>query len=200
MVPPAPMCTTRCISVIDWMSAHPEEVSPLGQAGSQPIVLISAGIGVTPLLAMLHTLVARRSQREGWWFYSARNSAEHAFSQESRKLLRALPHSHSHVLYSRPGSKDRPGLDFDITERLTAATLKELGVPEDAEFLSLRSTSFSPRFDRWFNEPGHRSGTHPYRDIRSGHIQYIGTGEQNLSTTTSTGQSSRGRSPGFVRT
>ena len=102
--------------------------------GNHPIVLLSAGIGVTPVLAMLHTLVAEASLREVWWLHGARNGEEHSFAQESRQLLQALPHSHSHILYSRLGPGDRPGLDFDTPGRLNMAVLQELGVPRDADF------------------------------------------------------------------
>lgn len=102
--------------------------------GTHPIVLLSAGIGVTPVLAMLHQLSAEASPREVWWVHGARNGEERSFAQESRHLLQALPHSHSHIFYSKPGPLDRPGLDFDTPGRLTLAGLQELGVPRDADF------------------------------------------------------------------
>jgi ferredoxin-NADP reductase/MOSC domain-containing protein YiiM len=102
--------------------------------GTHPVVLLSAGIGGTPVLAMLHTLAAEASPREVWWLHGARNGEEHSFAQESRQLLQALPHSHSHILYNRPGPLDRPGLDFDTSGRLNMAVLQEIGVPRDADF------------------------------------------------------------------
>ena len=102
--------------------------------GNSPVVLLSAGIGVTPVLAMLHALAAEASPREVWWLYGARNSEEHPFARESRHLLQALPHSHCHILYSKPDQEDRPGLDFDAPGRLNVAVLKEIGVPREADF------------------------------------------------------------------
>ena len=46
------------------------------------MLLLSAGIGATPLLAMLHALVQAGSTREVWWMHGARNGAEHAFAAE----------------------------------------------------------------------------------------------------------------------
>ena len=57
--------------------------------GSGPVALVSAGIGVTPVLAMLHALVADGSTRPVWWVHGARNGSEHAFASEARGLLGA---------------------------------------------------------------------------------------------------------------
>jgi len=81
--------------------------------GDVPVVLLSGGIGVTPLLAMLHALAAAASSREVWWIHGARDRREHAFAEETRALLKALPHGHSHVRYSSPAPEDRLGVDFD---------------------------------------------------------------------------------------
>jgi ferredoxin-NADP reductase len=104
------------------------------QPGDRPVVLLSAGVGATPVLAMLHVLAAEASPGEVWWLYGARNRDEHPFAQESRRLLQALPHSRSQILSSRPGPQDRPGLDFDAPGHLSVTVLKELGVPRDADF------------------------------------------------------------------
>ena len=63
---------------------------------SKPVVLLSAGIGATPVLAMLHSLVGAGadSSREIWWCYGARNGMEHPFETEVRNLLRDLPQGH----------------------------------------------------------------------------------------------------------
>src|SRR5215469_1344791 len=50
--------------------------------GSLPVVLLSAGVGVTPVMAMLHVLVAQASSRRVWWIYGARNRRDHPFAQE----------------------------------------------------------------------------------------------------------------------
>ena len=68
--------------------------------GTGPILLISAGIGVTPVLAMLHQLAAARSEREVWWLHGARGPHEHPFAAEAHALLASLPHAREHVFYS----------------------------------------------------------------------------------------------------
>jgi ferredoxin-NADP reductase/MOSC domain-containing protein YiiM/ferredoxin len=102
--------------------------------GVGPVVLLSAGVGATPVLAMLHVLAAEASRREVWWLFGARNGDDHPSREESRGLVRALPGAHSHVRYSRPRPEDRPGIDFDAPGRLTIAALEEVGVPRDADF------------------------------------------------------------------
>jgi ferredoxin-NADP reductase len=97
-----------------------------------PVLLISAGIGATPVLAMLHALARADSEREVWWLQSARNSGEHPFAAESRTLLAELPKARSLVYFSRPG-RDTEGRDFDVAGRLTAAALAELELPHSAE-------------------------------------------------------------------
>jgi ferredoxin-NADP reductase len=103
-------------------------------SGGGPVILLSAGIGVTPVLVMLHTLAAARSPREVWWIYGARSGDEHPFAAETRALLKVLPRSHSHICYSAPGPADQPSVEFDAPGRLSMPVVQELGVPRDADF------------------------------------------------------------------
>lgn len=97
-----------------------------------PIVLISAGIGATPLLAMLHALAHEHSERAVWWIHGARSSREHSFAAEARALLASLPNVHTHVCYSRPDPGDVEGRDFDRAGRLSADVLADISLPRDA--------------------------------------------------------------------
>ena len=110
--------------------------------GDGPVILLSAGIGATPVLAMLHALAAEASPREVWWIYGAHNGSEHPFGAETRALLKALPQSHSHICYSSPGPDDRPAVDFDASGRLDMPVLEKLGVPRDAHFYLCGPTAF----------------------------------------------------------
>jgi ferredoxin-NADP reductase/MOSC domain-containing protein YiiM/ferredoxin len=97
---------------------------------SGPVLLVSAGVGATPLLAMLHALVAARSQREVWWLHTARDGARHAFRVETDALLGRLTHAHRQVWYTRPRPTDR---DHDATGRPSPEVLAALGLPTDAD-------------------------------------------------------------------
>jgi ferredoxin-NADP reductase/ferredoxin len=102
-------------------------------AGDAPLLLVSAGIGATPVLAMLSALAAAHSEREVWWLHGARSRDEHAFAVEARSLLGSLPHVHTYVAYSRPAPDDIEGADFDSAGRLSAQALADLDLPRDAE-------------------------------------------------------------------
>jgi ferredoxin-NADP reductase/ferredoxin len=97
------------------------------------VLLISAGVGATPVLAMLHALAEQHSAREVWWLHGARSSRDHSFADEARALLASLPNVHTRICYSRPGPGDLEGRDFDTVGRLTASLLAELAPPRDAE-------------------------------------------------------------------
>jgi ferredoxin len=105
-------------------------------AGNNPLVLLSAGIGATPVLAMLHSLSASStdSTREVWWCYGARNGREHPFAAEARALLNSLQRSHAFIAYSEPEDTDRQGQDYDDSGRLSLSSLQRLQVPKDADF------------------------------------------------------------------
>jgi ferredoxin-NADP reductase/MOSC domain-containing protein YiiM len=103
------------------------------RADAAPVLLISAGVGATPVLAMLHALAGAGSDREVWWLHGARDRAGEPFAAEVRALVARLPRAHLHVCYSRPGPDDVPGRDYQSAGRLTGAVLAELNVPRAAE-------------------------------------------------------------------
>ncbi len=110
--------------------------------GDAPVVLLSAGIGATPVLAMLHALATEASSREVRWLYGARGGHEHPFAGEVRTLMKALVHGHSHVSYSSPSPEDQPGTDFDDRGRLEIGVLRDLGVPRNADFFICGPSAF----------------------------------------------------------
>jgi ferredoxin-NADP reductase/MOSC domain-containing protein YiiM len=107
-----------------------------------PVVLLSAGVGATPVMSMLHSLAAERSQREIWWIYGARNRAEHPFAEESRSLMKQLSHGRGYIVYSRPSAADQVGADFDAPGHIDTALLGRIGVSQDSDFYLCGPTSF----------------------------------------------------------
>ena len=102
------------------------------QGSVTPLVLVSAGIGVTPVLAMLSALAAERSDRQIWWLQGLRNSAEHPFAEQVRALLGQLPNVRAEICYSTPLPTDRVGVDYDHHGRLDDELLQQLELPRDA--------------------------------------------------------------------
>ena len=83
------------------------------QSGDRPVVLLSAGIGATPVLAMLHALASNRSTRQVFWLHTARDAQHHPFASEVRRLMPALTHGRSYVYYTRPCLSEKTGDDFN---------------------------------------------------------------------------------------
>jgi MOSC domain-containing protein YiiM/ferredoxin-NADP reductase len=119
-------------------------------AGATPAVLVSAGVGVTPMLAMLHGAVAANaaSSRPIWWLHSARDRAHHSFAKEAGDLLAALQASHRCVIYSRPAAADMLGQDFDRPGHLSLELFHELEIPQDADFYLCGPPSFLEDFQK----------------------------------------------------
>jgi ferredoxin-NADP reductase/MOSC domain-containing protein YiiM len=104
------------------------------RSGDEPVVLLSGGVGATPVLAMLHALAAEKSSRPIWWLHGARNRDDHPFREESRGLLQGLKYGHSYIQYSRPGPADQKGVDFDEAGHLTVSAFDKIGVPREGQF------------------------------------------------------------------
>jgi len=107
-----------------------------------PVVLLSAGVGATPVMSMLHALAAERSQREIWWIYGTRNRVDHPFAEESRSLLKQLSRGRGYIVYSRPAADDRVGTDFDAPGHIDKALLEKIGVSPSSDFYLCGPSSF----------------------------------------------------------
>jgi ferredoxin-NADP reductase/MOSC domain-containing protein YiiM len=112
------------------------------EPGSGPVVLLSAGIGATPVLAMLHALADSASLRDVWWLHGARNGRSHPFAAEVRRLLERLERGQGRVWYSRPGPEDAAGRDYDAVGRMEPTALADLGVPREADFYLCGPSAF----------------------------------------------------------
>ena len=88
--------------------------------GAGPVVLLSAGVGVTPVLAMLHALADAGSTREIWWLHTTRDAHTQAFQHEVSDLIAALPHARQQVFYT------------SVSGRLDGRAIAALGLPHDA--------------------------------------------------------------------
>jgi ferredoxin-NADP reductase/MOSC domain-containing protein YiiM/ferredoxin len=102
-----------------------------GSSGSDPIVLVSAGIGVTPVLAMLHDLAAHRSTRPVWWLHSTRDAGQRVFAAEIAELLTRLPNARVRY-FSTAASAVAPAAPDTVAGRMSGRALTDLGIPASA--------------------------------------------------------------------
>ncbi len=105
--------------------------SPAGQftldeSSGRPVVLASAGVGITPMVSMLHALAKAPGGRPVWFVHVARDGRHFPLEGEVRALVEALPDARLHVAFSRPRPEDRAGLDYDSEGRLDAALVEDL--------------------------------------------------------------------------
>ena len=109
--------------------------------GTGPVLLISAGIGVTPVLAMLYQLAKQQTERETWWLHGARGPREHPFATEAHALLASLPHAREHVFYSAATPAERARVHA-AEGHLTREALAGLAVPPDGTAYICGPSSF----------------------------------------------------------
>ena len=112
------------------------------QPGDRPIVLLSAGIGATPVLAMLHALAAAHSARQITWLQAARDGQHHPFASEVRNLMSALTNGRSYICFTKPDANDKTGEDFNAAGRFSRSVFDELALPRDADIYLCGPTQF----------------------------------------------------------
>lgn len=130
------------VRVGDTLDVSSPRGSFIWQSGERPVVLLSAGIGATPVLAMLHALATARSTSQVLWLHAARDREHHPFAAEVRRLMPSLSHGRSFVCYSRPGPSDKIGEDFDAIGHLSRSVFDAIGIPPEADVYLCGPTRF----------------------------------------------------------
>ena len=103
-------------------------------ASEEPVVLLAAGVGITPLLAMLYDLQRVSTARKVWWIYATQNLEHYSFFKEVGQIASEMKSLRVVNIYSRPDADSVLGVDYDIRGRLSLDVLKQLGVPVEADF------------------------------------------------------------------
>jgi ferredoxin-NADP reductase/MOSC domain-containing protein YiiM len=126
--------------VSGWLHAHIQPGAVIDAAAprgdfylaedSDPVVLLSAGIGATPVLAMLHALAAAGSGRDIWWLHTTRNRETQAFATEVAALTASLPRARQQVFYT------------ETQGRLNQESIAALGLPIGAGVYLCGPTQF----------------------------------------------------------
>ncbi|KWE60980.1 dihydropteridine reductase [Burkholderia ubonensis] len=116
-----------------------EVTAPMGEFSLRrdvptPVVLISGGVGLTPMVSMASTLVAQGSPREVRFIHACRSGAVHAFRDWLNDTVREHANVKRTVLYEMVGPNDRAGIDHDLEGRLTPERVKHHALVPDADY------------------------------------------------------------------
>lgn len=103
-------------------------------APARPIVLLSGGIGVTPLLSMLKSLAHHETQTPVYFLHAARNSRVHALAAEVDEIVGQRPNFHVHVRYDDPLADDVTHQRCHSVGLIDVELLQEMLPNNDAEF------------------------------------------------------------------
>jgi ferredoxin-NADP reductase len=99
-----------------------------------PVVLISGGVGITPMLSMMNALLNAGSAREIWFFHGARNSKEHIQKDYVEKIAAEHENVHLVVSYSNPLPTDVIGKDYQHQGYSSVSLLKDFLPSNNFEF------------------------------------------------------------------
>ncbi|WP_037453192.1 NO-inducible flavohemoprotein [Skermanella stibiiresistens] len=93
-------------------------------AAERPVVLLSGGVGLTPLVSMLDGIAASGSKRPTWFIHGTRCGDHHALKEHVRTVAAAHENIESITFYEAPGERDVAGRDFDHAGLITAEWLR----------------------------------------------------------------------------
>ena len=187
------------VRVGDALDVSSPRGSFIPQPGERPVVLLSAGIGATPVLAMLHALAAVRSTRQVLWLYAARDRQHHPFAAEVRRLMLALAHGRRYVCYSRPSSRDKMGEDFDATGHLSQSVFDEVGIPREADVYLCGPNSLHGGHERCARSLGCGAGADSRRNLQRQRVDDSWCRRRSDASSTCSQGRRQHRSVGIVR-
>jgi ferredoxin-NADP reductase len=122
------------VKVGDMLTAEgPRGEFVLDEASDRPVVLLSGGVGLTPMVAMLHAL-AQRSQRRVLFLHACENGEVHALRDEVNGLIGQRPGLSAHTCYRAPSAGDRAANRFDSEGFITRELMQSLLPLDDYDF------------------------------------------------------------------
>lgn len=106
----------------------------LDDEASTPVVMISGGVGITPMIGMLNTLVWRQSPRRAVFAHACRNGRVHAMRDRLNRIVEECPQVSRAVFYETVEAQDQPGRDHDHVGRIDLAAHRDALVVPDADY------------------------------------------------------------------
>ena len=88
-------------------------------SSERPVVLISAGVGLTPDLSIFNTLIKENSKRKLSWVHATRNSRVQAFKEHVEETAKAHGNVQAHVFNKEPAADDKQGVDYEFKGRMS---------------------------------------------------------------------------------
>lgn len=98
------------------------------------VILISGGVGQTPLLSMLNTIIDKQPNRQVYFIHAAMNSHVHAFKDYVKEIAEKHENVHSFVFYQHPTDEDRSSHNFDHEGYISLQTLQEILPSNEGQF------------------------------------------------------------------
>jgi ferredoxin-NADP reductase len=98
----------------------------LDLAEPRPAVLISGGVGITPMMSMLRAIIDSGAKTEVWLFFGVRGGADHIFKEDLQQAAAQHENLRLYVCYSRPEKTDVMGRDYHHDGRVSVDLLKQL--------------------------------------------------------------------------
>ncbi|MBP3950822.1 NO-inducible flavohemoprotein [Bacillus suaedae] len=93
-----------------------------------PLLLLSAGVGITPMIAMLKSVINHNPTRHITFLHATKNSETHAFHDELNDLISSAKHANLTVIYSAPTEKDQSNRLYDWNGYLREEILESLTI------------------------------------------------------------------------
>jgi nitric oxide dioxygenase len=120
----------------------------------RPLVLISAGVGITPTMSMLLSVLEAMPERPVFFIHAALNGGTHAFQEAVRDLATQHPNLTVHTRYSEATADDRSRGDFDSEGFVDGPLIESLIPGRDSDYYFCGPKPFMVNIYRQFLEWG----------------------------------------------
>lgn len=136
-----------------WLSAPAGEFT-LDRRDTRPVVLLSGGVGLTPLVSMLHTLADAHRDRRVAFVHAAQNGNVHALKSEVEQLAERSPQLSVFWCYDQPTQRDTEMKSYDKTGRIDLSWLQKVVSSPDAAFYFCGPVPFMKQMYRMLKDWG----------------------------------------------
>ena len=114
--------------------APPQGDFHLREDGDAPVVLLSGGVGLTPMVSILNHLVATGDARQIRFVHGCRNAAAHAMKDHVNDIAARRGNVRKAVFYEEVGGADRAGRDYDHHGRVDLNAIRDEAIVPDADY------------------------------------------------------------------